>query len=108
MRLLHPYEVPVVRFLFESAGRLENPAALLVEPMEDGGMGSLRFVSTGPSMQYGATVAACKFEDTDGTLVSAVLNVDENNALLEMDIWKVDFTPLSSWPDQAQIMPADV
>jgi hypothetical protein len=98
MRPIYPHELPVVDFLFKASGRAENPAELLVCQMDDGGMGSLKFESEAVNRRYGATVAACEFEDTHGILVSAVLNNDENGLPFEIDVWKVDFTPLLSWP----------
>lgn len=103
MRLIYPHELPVVLFLFEASGRLENPTELLVSPASDGGMGSLKFASGGDSARCGAAVAACEFDDADGVLVSVVLNLDESDALFEIDIWKVDFTPLRKWPEFTQI-----
>jgi len=107
MRLIYPHELPVVDFLFKASGRVENSAELLVSQMDDGGMGSLKFSSEADNRRYGATVAACEFEDTDGILVSAVLNLDESGSLFEVDVWKVDFTPLLSWPKPEAIRVSD-
>ncbi|MFZ6647920.1 DUF6984 family protein [Undibacterium sp. TJN25] len=107
MRLIYPHELPVVRFLFEASGRQENPAQLYVKVMDDGGMGSLKFTDGGEAARYAVTVAACEFKDADGVLVSAVLNLDESDAPFEVDIWKMDFTPLCSWPEFTEIKAAE-
>ena len=43
---------------------------------------------------FGGEVSRLQFRDKDGVLVSASLNVDQNGALFEVDIWKVDFSPV--------------
>ena len=107
MRLIYPHELPVIDFLFRASGRLENPAELLVSSMDDGGMGSLKFASEANARGYGATIAACEFEDTDGVLVSAILNLDESGLPFEVDVWKVDFTPVLTWPEPMAIRASD-
>ena len=39
-----------------------------------------------------------KFNDADGVPVSAALNLDQDHHLFELDVWKVDFSPLQRWP----------
>jgi len=43
-----------------------------------------------------------KFEDIDGTPISISLNIDENNNLFELDIWRVDFNPVKKYPQPAR------
>ena len=79
-------------------GALES---IEVEPMDDGGMGSLYFPSPQkPRAQrrFGKCVARTEFTDDDGVVVSAALNVDQDGDLFELDIWKTDFSPVSSLP----------
>jgi hypothetical protein len=40
------------------------------------------------------------FADSDGTKVSATLVVDSHGELREMDVWKVDFTPVLRMPSK--------
>lgn len=75
----------------------------LVEQMDDGGMGSLRFVSDARDRHVGGALAGASFLDEDGVLVSVTLNVDQHGQLFELDIWKVDFSPLKRIPDVADI-----
>jgi hypothetical protein len=62
-------------------------------------MCSLRFRSTdNQRRRLGKKIAEAEFTDEDGTLVSAAVNLDENGELFELDIWKVDFSPLKRYP----------
>jgi hypothetical protein len=81
---------------------------ILVEEMNDGGMGSLLFVGS-QDRSFGRSLGEAEFNDADGTLVSVALNADQHGDLFELDIWKVDFSPLqriaplaelrkSNWP----------
>lgn len=71
-----------------------------VEDMADGGMGSIRFLqgSSGESPVFDKAVAEAEYVDADGVVVSIVLNVDQQGDLFELDIWKVDFSPLREYP----------
>jgi hypothetical protein len=70
----------------------------LVEDMKDGGMGSLRFKDAdNRERRLGKKIAEAEFTDEDGIPVSAVLNLDDNGELFELDIWKVDFTALKRY-----------
>jgi hypothetical protein len=76
----------------------------LVEDMSDGGMGSLRFVDAGHRVRrFGKKIAEAKFTDEDGVPVSAVLNLDDNGEPFELDIWKVDFSPLKRYPQPKEV-----
>jgi hypothetical protein len=75
-----------------------------VEDMNDGGMCSLRFQTVdNRQRRFGKKIAEAEFTDEDGTPVSAVVNVDENGELFELDIWKVDFSPLKRYPRPEQL-----
>lgn len=91
---------PEMRHLFDALDEL------LVTEISDGGMGSLLLVPkdlVGVSRSFGQQVALGEFTDSDGTLVSVALNVDRQGRLYELDVWKVDFSPLVAWPDPSQI-----
>jgi hypothetical protein len=71
----------------------------LVEEMQDGNMGSLKFVtSESGRRRFGEKIAETEFVDEDGVLVSATINLDDRGNLFELDIWKVDFSPLKRYP----------
>jgi len=71
--------------------------------MDDGGMGSLRLATDEalqqPRRLMGRRAAELQFIDADGVTVLASLNLDQNGELLELDIWKTDFSPLIQIPD---------
>jgi uncharacterized protein DUF6984 len=73
---------------------------LLVEPMTDGGMGSLKLIPSNASSyrKLGEAVSNIEFNDADGVKVFAALNVDQNGHLFEIDVWKTDFSPLIRIP----------
>lgn len=69
--------------------------------MDDGGMGSIRFLPIGDKDDdrvFGGEVSSCHFIDADGVMVSAALYVDTVGSPFELDVWKVDFSPLLRMP----------
>jgi len=76
---------------------------LRVSPIDDGGMGSLRLATDEalqqPGRLVGPRVAEVQFTDADGVPVLASLNLDPDGELMELDIWKTDFSPLIRIPD---------
>ena len=70
----------------------------LVEDMQDGGMGSIRFLATENNHPTCCKALAEAEYTDDRVLVSIVLNGDNCGALSELDFWKVDFSPLSRYP----------
>jgi hypothetical protein len=101
-----PDEARLLKQLATLAG-MDKPerwlGALLVRPMEDGGMGSLQLsVDTEEEAREKKAVtckAAVQFKDEDGVEVIASLNAREDGAPFELDIWKTDFSPLMRIPD---------
>lgn len=72
--------------------------------MNDGGMGSIKFVGPDTTAQkYGSTIAEAEFYDDDGVTVSTALFLDQYGKLFELDIWKVDFSPLRRYPAVSEI-----
>ena len=77
---------------------------LRVRPMDDGGMGSLELVSPrtpASTRRFGQQAAELEFTDRDGVLVVASLLLDQDGEPFELDLWKVDFSPLIELPDDA-------
>ena len=70
-----------------------------VVDMSDGGMGSFRFEygdsNQKPTARHSVTVEA---NDVDGVSLSIALFLDSEGRPLEVDIWKVDFSPLIQLP----------
>lgn len=98
MRTLLDDEIPLLRRLLVLGGRQERTDHLLIEPLADGSMGSFRIGEFAAARKLGYSVAEVHFSDADGILVTAVLNVDTQDQLFEVDVWKVDFSPLQRWP----------
>ena len=103
MRPLTDDEIQLVEHLVRLASLFVDVAALRAEPMNDGDMGSLRFASTTEGPNFSTSVAEVTFEDEDGVPVSAALYVDQSGALFELDVWKVDFSPLLRWPEASDL-----
>ena len=81
--------------------RAELPDAQ-VEEMCDGHMGSLRFnQQTRRSM--GREIVRAEYIDEDGIPVSVSVNTDVEGKLFELDLWKVDFSPLRRFPEPLQV-----
>ena len=79
-------------------------SSALVEDMQDGGMGSIRFLSSSHSVRHvGKAIAQAEYIDDDSVLVRIVINVDQENELYEVDFWKVDFSPLKRYPRVSNI-----
>ncbi len=99
-------ELQLIKFLVQRADMIWEPEwddSLLVEPMNDGGMGSLTLFPDQKSFDvkriFGRQVADCQFTDNDGIVVLPALYLDEQGNLYELDIWKTDFAPLIDFPD---------
>lgn len=72
-----------------------------VVELGDKGMGGLRFIhrDTPHDTQRCRDVARMRFDDVDGVEVQLVLDVDRDGMLYELDIWKVDNSPVIEWPE---------
>ena len=74
-----------------------------VKDMDDGGMGSVRFVRGNDTPRFGRTLAEARYTDADGKLVSIAMNCDHLGNIFEMDFWKVDFSPLKRYPVPSEV-----
>lgn len=64
-------------------------------------MGSLSLLPKGISEDdrlFGQQISEYMFKDEDRIDVIALLNVDKNGNLFELDMWKTDFSPLIKIP----------
>lgn len=103
MRALLEHERPLAEFLFELARIPINLDAIRVRPMDDGGMGSLQIAPFDRTRRFGSSPAQCHFYDVDGVPISVTLNLDQNDAPFEIDVWRVDFKPTRGWPLRAEL-----
>ena len=102
-RALTDSELRVMRTLVDLVPSLDlsdaELGALRAEPMADGGMGSLRFWRDGGDPRMGSQGSHLMFTDADGTPVSATLVLDREGNVHELDMWKVDSSPLLRIPE---------
>lgn len=96
-------ELEIVKWLLSLSGAdasLEGQLDRIdVEDMTDGGMGGIRFIhGSGEPGKLGRELVVAKGVDLDGTELSIALNLDQFGRLFELDIWKVDFSPLLALP----------
>jgi len=99
-------ETHLIRTLADAAHGLRADAnwieQLLVEPLADGGMGSLRLHLHGCAerdQKFGRVGSELMFKDVDGVDVIATLYLDEIGAPFELDVWKVTYAPLIQIPE---------
>jgi hypothetical protein len=101
-RRLRPDEIAFLMAMLSSrpevAPLVSQIPQSLVEDMDDGGMGGIKFVSTHEDRHLGRELASVEFLDEDETAVIATLSLDNYGDLYELDIWKTDFSPLKRLP----------
>lgn len=107
-KLTEPEQRLITTMLADSSGGkaiLGQVSSARVVEMSDGGMGSLKFARTDyEECRLGKTVSQAEFLDEDGVAVSVTINLDEDGRLYELDVWKVDFSPLKRWPRTEDIV----
>jgi hypothetical protein len=99
-RRLKPEEYALIRHMLEHSGNspLVNELDIAqVNDMNDGGMGSLRFAAANPT-KLGKVLCEAESKDSDNVPLDIAINLDEEGNLFELDIWKVDFSPLQTYP----------
>jgi len=102
-RLLRAEEAELIRAMIGTSRKSNELLSALpeciVQEMQDGRMGSLRFVALESHHQrFAEKIAEAEFLDADGVLVSATISLDDRGELFELDLWKVDFSPLKRYP----------
>ena len=104
-RKISPDEERLLDHLVKLSGK-KMPAdwkqQLMVEPMDDGNMGSLVLHPLGKidnKREFGSTLSEYGFKDSDRADVVASLNADQQGMIFELDIWKTTFEPLKKIPD---------
>ena len=86
--------------LVPETDRPNVPTQLCAVDLRDGGMGSIRVIagSDDAPRRMGRELVTASYTDEDGVPVLISLNLDEGGGLFEIDIWKVDFSPLRRYP----------
>ena len=99
-RTLQKEEIEIIEYL---AGIAQYPLSLnwyndyTATPMDDGGMGSILLTPAKPLLnprKFKERISDCIIEDTDGMSIIVSLNIDQDDYLFELDVWKCDFSPV--------------
>ena len=93
MRPITKKEKDLIEYLTNSS--ISIPSFVL--DLKDGNMGSLTFDLKNNQLRN-KIIATANYLDDDGVLVDIELTSDTSGNLFELDIWKVDFSPLISYP----------
>jgi uncharacterized protein DUF6984 len=104
-RALRPEELDLLTAILKNHHLVGSLSTLnTVRDLSDGGMGSIEFLGAAPNMRrHAQCVAEADYMDSDGIPVSIAVNVDQDGRLFELDIWKVDFGKLRSYPSPKTI-----
>ncbi|HSZ60262.1 MAG TPA: hypothetical protein VK828_00605 [Terriglobales bacterium] len=95
--------LPLLSEVYDSIELEKILADSRVTDMQDGGMGSLQF-GVREHRSFGKVVAKARYVDSDGVLVSIVINTDREGKLFELDFWKVDFSRLKRYPTDSDLL----
>ena len=104
MRLLRDNEKALLTALIRGKSReeqlLKSLEEVVVEEMDDGGMGGLRFCGSDDEEPrcLGELLVEREFVDDDGVPIMVAIDLDDYGDLFELDIWKVDFSSLKRFP----------
>lgn len=97
-------ELELIEYLARKAGyQLDSlwKGMIWVAPLTEEKIGSLELIFD-PAKPSGGTcsteISNCMYYDKDGITVATYLLVDEENKLCELDMWKVDYSPISGIP----------
>ncbi len=107
-RPLHPFERELIaRMLMETGFSQEFTdkwESVPVKDLQDGEMGSVRFITSSHLERYfGKVIAQAEYIDEDGVPVSIVINVDQEDEIFEVDFWKFNFSPLQRYPKASDL-----
>jgi hypothetical protein len=101
-RPLRKEEIAVVHRLLEMVPDSIRPHTqheLIAIDMEDGGMGSIRFVEESDELRrMGCELMTAEYIDEDQIPVLISVNLDKEGRLFELDFWKVNFDPVKRYP----------
>lgn len=103
-RPLQEREMAILKKLLGNRGG-DSLDKLRAVDLNDGDMGSIRFQNrTNDKRHFGSELARAQYNDSDGILVSITLNADKDGHPFEMDFWRVDFSPLRTYPSPDQLI----
>lgn len=97
-------EITLIHFLLETLNLEVSNYSIseLVEEYEGGKMGSISL--GGNPDAYAGDLIRVEYIDTDETPVVITLTHDDQNQLLDLDFWKIDFSKLLTYPSPDKII----
>jgi hypothetical protein len=104
VRPIRQNEIELIRFLLLQLNLdpQDYPVGDEVDEYEGGKMGS---ISLGGNVDaYEGDLIQAEYVDSDGTPVVITLTKDNQNHLLDLDFWKVDFSKLIDYPRPDQLI----
>ncbi|SKB59653.1 DUF6984 family protein [Dyadobacter psychrophilus] len=104
IRPIRQNEIDLIHFLLSKLNLdpQDYPITEQVDEYEGGKMGS---ISLGGKVDaYDGDLIQAEYVDTDGTPVVITLTKDNQNHLLDLDFWKVDFSKLIDYPRPDQLI----
>jgi len=106
-RKLKPEEIALITWMIKSTDEgpsiIDKLEKLIVEEMEDGGMGSLRVVVEGEDKRlFSRELAKVDLFDLDQVPVFISVDLDTDGNFFELDVFKGDFNPLKKFPTVPQ------
>jgi len=107
-RFLNSREIQLIGKMVEGRPEAERIKGGLgqakVSDMADGRMGSLKFVyDEGVPRRFARVLVEGAGVDEDGVPIAIAISIDDLGDLFELDIWKVDFSPVRAFPKQVNI-----
>jgi hypothetical protein len=100
VRHISDQELQLVSYLISMTNN--RPEGLIIPitvyPMNDGGMGSIRFVENEDSYIFQRDLVQADYTDEDNVPVFISLNLNTDDKLFELDIFKGDFSSLKKYP----------
>jgi hypothetical protein len=103
MRLLKKEELDLMVYLLKDKPNtkhmIEKLPGALVEEMNDGGMGSLKFLNKNKlNRRHESTIAQIQLLDIDGIPLLISIDLDGEGDIYELDVWKGDSSPTKQFP----------
>jgi hypothetical protein len=104
-RTIRRNEIALIKYLLDKYTGRKNHYRIPdeVREMDDGGMGSL-LLNQNEGRRFGRDLIQAQYYDADGTLVIITLVEDNKQELFELDMWKVDFSPLKEFPSPDKLI----
>lgn len=103
-RPIREAEIEIIQFLLKHIqADLNNfPISDTVFEYEGGKMGSINLVNPNQG-EYKGDIVIAQYIDSDGIIVMITLTIDNNNQLLDLDFWKVNFEKLITYPTPSSL-----